>query len=63
VIEAYLRQALDYPPDLVHDEAERIEHAASDELIDRMAAVIGEPTRDPHGAPIPTRAECLLGRR
>ena len=63
VIEAYLRRALDYPPDLVHDEAERIEHAASDELIDRMAAVIGEPTRDPHGSPIPTRAECRSGAR
>jgi len=32
-----------------------LEHAASDELIDRMAAAIGEPATDPHGAPIPTR--------
>jgi DtxR family Mn-dependent transcriptional regulator len=55
VIEAYLAQALDYPWDRVHDEAERLEHAASDELIDRMAAAIGEPATDPHGAPIPTR--------
>lgn len=55
VIEAYLTHALGYPWDLVHDEAERLEHAASDELIDRMAAAIGEPTTDPHGAPIPTR--------
>jgi DtxR family transcriptional regulator, Mn-dependent transcriptional regulator len=55
VIEAYLTSALGYPWDLVHDEAERLEHAASDELIDRMAAAIGEPTTDPHGAPIPTR--------
>jgi DtxR family Mn-dependent transcriptional regulator len=55
VIEAYLTTALGYPWDLVHDEAERLEHAASDELIDRMAAAIGEPTTDPHGAPIPTR--------
>jgi DtxR family Mn-dependent transcriptional regulator len=39
----------------VHDEAERLEHAASDELIDRMAEAIGEPATDPHGAPIPTR--------
>ena len=39
----------------MHDEAERLEHAASDELIDRMAAAIGDPTTDPHGAPIPTR--------
>ena len=55
VIEAYLTQALGYPWDRVHDEAERLEHAASDELIDRMAAAIGEPATDPHGAPIPTR--------
>lgn len=55
VIEAYLTTALAYPWDRVHDEADRLEHAASDELIDRMAAAIGEPTTDPHGAPIPTR--------
>jgi len=55
VIEAYLTLALGYPWDLVHDEAERLEHAASDALIDRMAAAIGEPETDPHGAPIPTR--------
>ena len=55
IIEAYLTKALGYPWDLVHDEAERLEHAASDELIDRMAAAIGEPRTDPHGAPIPTR--------
>lgn len=55
VIEAYLTQALGYAWDRVHDEAERLEHAASDELIDRMAAAIGEPETDPHGAPIPTR--------
>jgi DtxR family Mn-dependent transcriptional regulator len=55
VIEAYLTTALGYPWDRVHDEAERLEHAASDELIDRMAAAIGEPATDPHGAPIPAR--------
>lgn len=55
VIESYLMRALGYPWDRVHDEAERLEHAASDELIDRMAEAIGEPTVDPHGAPIPTR--------
>lgn len=55
VIESYLTQALGYPWDRVHDEAERLEHAASDELVDRMAAAIGEPATDPHGAPIPTR--------
>jgi DtxR family Mn-dependent transcriptional regulator len=54
VIEAYLVTALGYPWDEVHSEAERLEHAASPELINRMAAAIGEPAVDPHGAPIPT---------
>ena len=62
VIEAYLTKALGYPWDRVHEEAERLEHAASDELIDRMAAAIGEPTTDPHGAPIPTRDGTLDSR-
>lgn len=59
VIEAYLTTALAYPWDRVHEEADRLEHAASDELIDRMAAAIGEPATDPHGAPIPTREGTL----
>lgn len=63
VIEAYLTRALGYPWDLVHDEAERLEHAASDELIDRMARAIGEPATDPHGAPIPTREGEIDERR
>ena len=63
VIEAYLAGALGYPWDRVHAEAERLEHAASDELIDRMAAAIGEPEVDPHGAPIPTREGAVDERR
>ncbi len=63
VIEAYLAGALNYPWDRVHAEAERLEHAASDELIDRMAAAIGEPAVDPHGAPIPTREGAVDERR
>ena len=63
VIEAYLARALGYPWDRVHEEAERLEHAASDELIDRMAAAIGEPTVDPHGAPIPTREGSVVERQ
>ena len=55
VIESYLVRALGYPWDRVHEEAERLEHAASDELVDRMAEAVGEPAVDPHGAPIPTR--------
>ena len=63
VIESYLARALGYPWDRVHDEAERLEHACSDELIDRMAEAIGEPTTDPHGHPIPSRDGTLEERR
>jgi len=62
VIEAYLTRALGFSWDRVHDEAERLEHAASEELVDRMAAAIGEPATDPHGAPIPTRDGRIVAR-
>ncbi|MBL0170003.1 MAG: metal-dependent transcriptional regulator [Gemmatimonadaceae bacterium] len=54
ILESYLTGVLGYPWDRVHDEAEQLEHAASDELIERMAAALGHPVVDPHGAPIPT---------
>jgi DtxR family Mn-dependent transcriptional regulator len=54
VLELFLVQVLDYPWDRVHEEAERLEHAVTDELVDRMAHVLGEPDVDPHGAAIPT---------
>lgn len=54
VIEAYLARALSYPWDLVHDEAERLEHAVSNELIERLARMLNDPERDPHGRAIPT---------
>jgi DtxR family Mn-dependent transcriptional regulator len=53
LIEAYLVAFLGYSWDTVHDEAERLEHAVSDTLVERMAAVLGHPTADPHGDPIP----------
>jgi DtxR family Mn-dependent transcriptional regulator len=53
LIEAYLVAFLGYSWDTVHDEAERLEHAVSDTLVERMAAVLGNPTSDPHGDPIP----------
>jgi DtxR family Mn-dependent transcriptional regulator len=46
----------------VHVEAERLEHAASDELIDRMARAIGDPDEDPHGAPIPSPDGVIVSR-
>ena len=58
VIESFLVHALGYPWDVVHEEADRLEHAASDALVDRMARAMGDPAHDPHGAPIPTREQC-----
>ncbi len=55
VLELYLIERLGFSWDNVHEEAERLEHAASEVLIDRMAASLGEPRFDPHGSPIPTR--------
>jgi DtxR family transcriptional regulator, Mn-dependent transcriptional regulator len=56
VLELFLVETLGYEWDSVHDEAERLEHAASDELIERLARLLGEPDRDPHGNAIPTAA-------
>jgi DtxR family Mn-dependent transcriptional regulator len=55
ILECYLTEVLGYPWDRVHDEAEQLEHTASEELIERMASALGDPTHDPHGAPIPSR--------
>ncbi|MCB0212200.1 MAG: metal-dependent transcriptional regulator [Anaerolineae bacterium] len=56
LIELYLAEALGVPWDRVHEEAEKWEHVISEDLEERMAAVLGDPKFDPHGAPIPTRS-------
>ena len=56
ILESYLMSKLGYDWDTVHDEAERLEHAASDQLVERMAMALGNPRYDPHGSPIPTPA-------
>jgi DtxR family transcriptional regulator, Mn-dependent transcriptional regulator len=56
ILESYLTSKLGFDWGDVHVEAERLEHAASDKLIARMAEALGEPRYDPHGAPIPTEA-------
>lgn len=56
ILETYLTIKLGYDWDSVHEEAERLEHAVSDELVERMAMALGNPRYDPHGAPIPTAA-------
>ena len=56
LIELFLLRTLDMSWDEVHDEAEHMEHAVSDLLVDRIDAYLGHPDVDPHGDPIP-RAE------
>jgi DtxR family Mn-dependent transcriptional regulator len=56
ILELYLTQQLGYDWGDVHVEAERLEHAVSEKLIDRMSGALGDPRYDPHGAPIPTAA-------
>lgn len=56
LIELYLAEALGVPWDRVHEEAEKLEHVISEDLEERMAAALGNPRFDPHGAPIPSRA-------
>ena len=53
LMELFLVQVLGMSWDEVHDEAERLEHAASDRVIDRIDAMLGRPSADPHGDPIP----------
>ena len=60
LIETYLVQEFGYSWDEVHDEAELLEHAVSDTFIERMAAKLGNPQRDPHGDPIPAADGTVL---
>ena len=60
VVELYLSETLGLPWDQVHDEANRLEHAMSPLLIDRMAAALGDPLVDPHGDPIPRKDGTVL---
>ncbi len=53
LIETFLVESLGYSWDEVHDEAESLEHAASDLLIERIDVFLGRPHADPHGDPIP----------
>jgi len=75
LIEQFLSQTLNLTWDEVHEEAEHMEHAVSDSLVDRIDAYLGHPTTDPHGDPIPQAdgtvaalsdrplAECEVGDR
>ena len=53
--EVFLNQVVGMPWDKVHDEAHRLEHSSSDELINRMEEMLEFPEYDPHGDPIPSK--------
>jgi DtxR family transcriptional regulator, Mn-dependent transcriptional regulator len=53
LLELYLAKTLGLHVDEVHDEADRLEHVLSEELESRIDRVLGFPTHDPHGDPIP----------
>ena len=53
LLERFLAETLTMSWDEVHEEAEHMEHAASERLVDRIDAYLGYPTVDPHGDPIP----------
>ncbi|WP_417219812.1 metal-dependent transcriptional regulator [Arthrobacter sp.] len=53
LIESFLVRTLGYSWEEVHDEAENLEHAVSETMIERIDTLLGHPERDPHGDPIP----------
>lgn len=56
LLELFLTQIMQFPLDEVDTEAEQLEHAISEAFVDRMDALLGHPTEDPHGDPIPNKA-------
>ena len=63
LIELFLSELLGVPWDQVHEEADRLEHVFSEDLEDRIAAKLGNPTLDPHGDPIPSREGVMVARQ
>ena len=60
LIETFLMEHLGYSWQDVHEEAESLEHAVSDEFTERLAELLGHPARDPHGDPIPAADGTLV---
>jgi DtxR family transcriptional regulator, Mn-dependent transcriptional regulator len=63
LIETFLMEHLGYSWQDVHEEAERLEHAVSDEFTERLAELLGHPIRDPHGDLIPAADGTLSPER
>lgn len=55
LLETFLQEKLGYTWDEVHEEADRLEHVISEELEERIARALSDPSVDPHGEPIPSR--------
>ncbi|MGA3066992.1 MAG: metal-dependent transcriptional regulator [Tepidisphaeraceae bacterium] len=54
LVELFLVRVLGLDWSVVHEEADTLEHAISDRVLERIDALLGHPTTDPHGDPIPT---------
>ena len=52
IIEVFLHNTLKMKGDVIHEEANQLEHAFSDDAIQRLARFLGNPRLDPHGSPI-----------
>jgi DtxR family Mn-dependent transcriptional regulator len=63
LLELYLARELGYTWDKVHDEADKLEHVISEEFEDRLDALLGYPTVDPHGDPIPSKEGVVAARQ
>lgn len=55
LLETYLKEIMGFSWSEMHDEAERLEHHISEEFEERIDEMLGYPTHDPHGHPIPTK--------
>ena len=62
LVEAFLVQVMGMSWAEVHEEAEQLEHAVSDRLIERIDAMLGRPSHDPHGDPIPNTEGVITHR-
>jgi len=62
LVELFLVQVMGMSWADVHDDAEQLEHVVSDRLIDRIDEMLGRPTHDPHGDPIPNTAGEIAAR-
>jgi len=55
LLELYLKEMIGFPLDKVHEEACRLEHFISEEFVEKITSLLGDPKFDPHGHPIPSK--------